>query len=56
MNFFDGLYPYEIVLLVLGVLLFLVLMVAFVVLLVRGKPFVKVLSRPTTPESVCSGL
>ena len=43
MKFFDGLYPYEIVLLVLGVLLFLVLILAFVLLLMRGKPYGKIL-------------
>lgn len=41
MKFFDGLYPYEIVMLVLGVLLFLVLILAFVVLVMRGKPYGK---------------
>jgi hypothetical protein len=43
MKFFDGLYPYEIVLLVLGVLLFLVLILAFVVLLTRKQPYGKLL-------------
>jgi len=43
MNFFDGLYPYEIIMLVLGVLLFLVLILAFVVLLTRGKSYGKLL-------------
>jgi tetratricopeptide (TPR) repeat protein len=43
MKFFDGLYPYEIVLLVLGVLLFLVLIIAFVVFLVRKQPYGKLL-------------
>ncbi len=43
MKFFDGLYPYEIVLLVLGVLLFLVLILAFVLLIMRGKPYGKIL-------------
>jgi len=33
----DGLYPYEVVLLILGVLLFLVLLVVFVIQIVRGK-------------------
>jgi tetratricopeptide (TPR) repeat protein len=41
MKFFDGLYPYEIVMLVLGVLLFLVLIIAFVVLVMRGKAYSK---------------
>lgn len=41
MKFFDGLYPYEIVLLVLGVLLFLVLILAFTLVVIRGKPYGK---------------
>lgn len=41
MKFFDGLYPYEVVLLVLGVLLFLVLVLAFAVAVIRGKPYGK---------------
>ncbi|MSN26127.1 MAG: hypothetical protein GJV46_09695 [Geobacter sp.] len=41
MKIFDGLYPFEMVLLVLGVLFFLVLLVAFALLVVRGKPFGK---------------
>ena len=36
MTFFDGLYSYEVVLLVLGVLLFLVLLFAFVAFVIRG--------------------
>jgi tetratricopeptide (TPR) repeat protein len=43
MKFFDGLFPYEVVLLVLGVLLFLVLLLVFVVLVIRGKPYGKIL-------------
>jgi len=43
MKFFDGLFPYEIILLVLGGLLFLVIIVAFVVLVIRGKPYGKLL-------------
>lgn len=43
MKLFDGLYPYEIVLLALGVLLFLVLILAFVLLVMRGKPYGKIL-------------
>src|SRR5436305_6938997 len=39
MSFFDGLYSYEVVLLVLGAVFFLVLMIAFVVLLSQGKPY-----------------
>jgi tetratricopeptide (TPR) repeat protein len=39
MKFFDELYPYEIILLVLGVLLFLVLIVILVVVVMRGKPY-----------------
>lgn len=41
MKLFDGLYPYEIVLLVLGVFLFVVLVIALVLLVTRGKPFGK---------------
>ncbi len=41
MKFFDGLYAYEIVLLVLGALLFMVLILAFMVLVMRGQPFSK---------------
>ena len=43
MKFFDGLYSYEIVLLVLGALLFVVVLFAFVVLVMRGRPFAKLL-------------
>ncbi len=43
MKFFDGLYSYEFVLLVLGVLLFLVALVVFVVLVMRGRPFANLL-------------
>jgi tetratricopeptide (TPR) repeat protein len=39
MALFDGLYAYEVVLLVLGVLLFLVLLVAFVVLLTQRRRY-----------------
>lgn len=41
MQFFDGLYPYEIVMLALGVFLFLVLILAFVMLVMRGQPYGK---------------
>src|SRR5579864_1894015 len=41
MNFFDGLPSYQIALLVLGALFFLVLVLAFVTLIVREKPFGK---------------
>lgn len=41
MRFFDGLYSYEIVLLVLGVVLFLVLLICLAILVMRAKPFVK---------------
>jgi len=44
MAFFDGLYSYEIVLMVLGVLLFLVLLGAFVYLIITGKPWGKLLA------------
>src|SRR5215217_111528 len=37
MSFFDGLYPYEIVMLLCGVLLFLVLVGGLIVYFVRGK-------------------
>lgn len=43
MALFNGLYLYEVVLLVLGVLFFLVLSVAFVGLLRQGQPFGKLL-------------
>jgi tetratricopeptide (TPR) repeat protein len=43
LKFFDGLYPYEVVLLSLGVLLFMVLILAFLVLVMRGKPYGKIL-------------
>lgn len=43
MKFFDGLYLYEIVLLVLGALLFLALIIAFMTLVIRGEPFAKLL-------------
>lgn len=39
MKFFDGLYHYEIVLLLLGVLLFLLLLFAFALAVIRGKPY-----------------
>jgi len=44
MNLFDGLYPYEAVLMVLGVVLFVVLVIAFIVLIVKGRPFGTLLS------------
>ncbi len=37
MNVFDGLHLYEIVLLVLGVILFLVLLVALIIFLIQGR-------------------
>jgi tetratricopeptide (TPR) repeat protein len=39
----DGLYPYEVVLLILGVLLFLVLLAVLVIQIVRGKPYAALL-------------
>lgn len=44
MELINGLYLYEVVLLVLGVMLFLVLLFAFSVLVIRGRPFGKLLS------------
>jgi len=41
MNYFAGLYPFEVALLILGALFFLVLVFAFAVLIVRGKPYGK---------------
>ncbi|MBN1570771.1 MAG: tetratricopeptide repeat protein [Acidobacteria bacterium] len=41
MRLFDGLYPYEIIMLLLGVLLFLVLLCVFVALVIRKQPYVK---------------
>ena len=43
MSFFDGLYSYQIVLLLLGVVLFLVVAGAFLTLVIKGKPFGKLL-------------
>jgi len=43
MSFFDGLTSYEIVLLVLGVVLFLVILAAFLTLIIKGKPYSKLL-------------
>ena len=43
MSFFDGLYPYEVVLLWLGALFFLILAAAFVRLVWMGKPYGKLL-------------
>lgn len=43
MSLFNGLYPYEVVLLVLGALFFLLLAVLLVVLVVRGKPYIGML-------------
>ena len=39
MSFFNGLYPYEILLMVLGCVLFLVLLFAFVGMMVKGKAY-----------------
>jgi len=43
MNFFDGLYSYEVVMLVVGTLTFLVVLFAFVFFLVKGKPLLKLM-------------
>ncbi len=43
MKFFDGLYPYQIVLMVLGVILFIALLLLLVVLAVKRRPFAKLL-------------
>lgn len=43
MKFFDGLYLYELVLLVLGALLFLALLIALMTLVLQGKPFARLL-------------
>ncbi len=39
MNLFDGLYAYEVVLLILGVLLFVVALALLILQVVRGKPY-----------------
>jgi len=39
MNLFDGLYPYEVLLAILGILLFLTLLALLVVQVVRAKPY-----------------
>jgi tetratricopeptide (TPR) repeat protein len=44
MKVVDGLYAYEVVMMVLGVLLFLALVFAFVVLVMRGKSYAKLLA------------
>jgi hypothetical protein len=44
MSLFDGLYPYEVVLLILGALFFLLLAVLLVLLVVRGKPYTGMLA------------
>jgi len=44
MSLFDGLYPYEIVLLILGALFFLLLAVLLVLLVVRGKSYIGMLA------------
>lgn len=44
MELLDGLYLYEVVLLALGVLLFLMLAVAFMTLVMRGRPYSKLLT------------
>jgi tetratricopeptide (TPR) repeat protein len=43
MSFFDGLYPYEVAMLVAGTLMFLALLFAFVFYLVKAKPLSKLL-------------
>ncbi len=43
MKFFDGLYSYEFVLLVLGVTLFIALLILLLVLAAKGRPFAKLL-------------
>jgi tetratricopeptide (TPR) repeat protein len=44
MSLFDGLYPYEVVLLILGALFFLLLAVLLVLLVVRGKSYIGMLA------------
>lgn len=44
MKLFDGLYHYEVVLLVMGALLFLTLIFAFILFVTRGKPYGKLIS------------
>lgn len=44
MDLINGLYLYEVVLLVLGIVLFLVLIIAFAVLVMRERPYSKLLS------------
>lgn len=44
MNLLDGLYLYEVVMLALGVVLFLVLLIAFAVQIIRGHAYGKLLS------------
>lgn len=44
MSLFDGLYPYEVVLLILGALFFLLLAVLLVLLVVRGKSYTGMLA------------
>jgi tetratricopeptide (TPR) repeat protein len=41
MGFFDGLYPYEVILLVLGACFFVVLVVLLAVLVAKGRPYGK---------------
>jgi hypothetical protein len=43
MKFLEGLYSYEVMLLVLGALLFVVTLFAFVVFVMRGRPFARLL-------------
>lgn len=43
MSFFDGLYAYEVVMLVCGALLFLVSLILLVILVVKEKPFAKLI-------------
>ena len=49
MNFFDGLYSYEIVLLVPGVVLFFVFLGGFLTLMIKGESFSKLLPFFTIP-------
>jgi tetratricopeptide (TPR) repeat protein len=49
MNIFDGLYGYEVILLILGALFFIVLMVVFVILIAQKRPYGKLMMSFTIP-------
>src|SRR5581483_8557773 len=49
MNIFDGLYGYEVILLILGALFFIVLMVVFVILIAQKRPYGKLMMSFTFP-------